>query len=66
MYAIRSYYAKVFAAIQGRDFVIPEDIVAVVQPVLVHRVTLTPEKELEGVQSRQIIDEIVRTVAIPR
>jgi MoxR-like ATPase len=58
--------SKAFAAIQGRDFVIPEDIKAVMVPVLIHRIYLTPEKEMEGVSESQIISEIINSVPIPR
>src|SRR5665647_394094 len=58
--------SKAFAAIQGRDFVIPEDIKAVMVPVLIHRIYLTPEKELEGISEVQIISDIINSVSIPR
>jgi len=58
--------SKAFAAIQGRDFVIPEDIKAVMIPVLIHRIYLTPEKEMEGVTEAQIISDIINSVPIPR
>lgn len=58
--------SKAFAAIQGRDFVIPEDIKAVMVPVLIHRIYLTPEKEMEGISEAQIISEIINSVSIPR
>ncbi len=57
---------KAFAAIQGRDFVIPEDIKAVMVPVLIHRIYLTPEKEMEGISEAQIISEILNSVPVPR
>ncbi|MEI6138645.1 MAG: MoxR family ATPase [Mariniphaga sp.] len=58
--------AKAYAAIQGRDFVIPEDIKAVMVPVLIHRIYLTPEKEMEGILETQIISDIVNSISIPR
>jgi len=58
--------SKAFAAIQGRDFVIPEDIKAVMVPVLIHRIYLTPEKEMEGISEAQIISDIIKSVSIPR
>lgn len=58
--------SKAYAAINGRDFVIPEDIKAVMIPVLIHRIYLTPEKEMEGISERQIISEIINSVSIPR
>lgn len=58
--------SKAFAAIQGRDFVIPEDIKAIMVPVLIHRIYLTPEKEMEGISEAQIISDIINSVPIPR
>ena len=58
--------SKAFAAIAGRDFVTPEDIGRATIPVLQHRVIVTPEREMEGVTSQQIIAQIIATVEIPR
>ena len=58
--------SKAFAAMSGRDFVTPEDIKRAVTPVLHHRVIVTPEREMEGVTSKQIIKQIIETVEIPR
>ncbi|MEP5340671.1 MAG: MoxR family ATPase [Algibacter sp.] len=58
--------SKAFAAMVGRDFVTPEDIKRAAIPVLHHRVIVTPEREMEGVSSKQIIKQIIETVEIPR
>ena len=58
--------AKGFAAIRGRDFVTPEDIKEAAIPVLQHRIIVTPEREMEGISSTEIIKQILETVAIPR
>ena len=58
--------AKAFAAMNGRDFVTPDDIKYVVPPALVHRLILSPEKELDGSTVQDVIDEVLRTVEIPR
>ncbi|MCO5239085.1 MAG: MoxR family ATPase [Chitinophagaceae bacterium] len=58
--------AKATAAIQGRDFVTPEDILEMAAPVLRHRIILTPEKEMEGVTEDDVIKEIIQTLEIPR
>ncbi|MBD0833118.1 AAA family ATPase [Aestuariibaculum sediminum] len=58
--------SKAFAAMSGRDFVTPEDIKRAAIPVLHHRVIVTPEREMEGVTSKQIIKQIIETVEIPR
>lgn len=58
--------SKAFAAISGRDFVTPEDIKKAAIPVLKHRVIVTPEREMEGLTSKQIISQIIEAVEIPR
>ena len=58
--------AKGYAAIRGRDFVTPEDIKDAAIPVLQHRVIVTPEREMEGISSTEIIKQIIETVEIPR
>lgn len=58
--------SKAFAAIAGRDFVTPEDIKRATIPVLKHRVIVTPEREMEGLTSSQIIEQIIESVEIPR
>jgi MoxR-like ATPase len=58
--------SKALAALNGRDFVKPEDIKEMVYPVLNHRIILTPEKEMEGISTRKVIDQIIENVEIPR
>ena len=58
--------AKAFAAINGRDFVIPEDVKKALNPVLNHRIILTPEREMEGMTTENVIEMIVQSVEIPR
>lgn len=58
--------AKGFAAIRGRDFVTPEDVKDATIPVLQHRIIVTPEREMEGISSKEVIQQIVETVEIPR
>tara|TARA_B110000902_G_C14284963_1_gene578368 strand:+ start:2947 stop:3978 length:1032 start_codon:yes stop_codon:yes gene_type:complete len=58
--------SKAFAAIEGRDFVTPEDIKRATIPVLQHRVIVTPEREMEGLTSKQIIEQIIEAVEVPR
>jgi len=58
--------AKAFAAMQGRDFVTPDDIRSVSHPVLNHRIILTPEREMEGYNTGRVIDDIVKMVEVPR
>jgi MoxR-like ATPase len=58
--------SKAYAAINGRDFVTPEDILEVVPPVLRHRIILSPDKEMEGVSEDEVLRQIIQTMDIPR
>lgn len=58
--------AKAFAAINGRDFVTPEDVKRALVPVLNHRVILTPEREMEGMTTENVVQMITESVEIPR
>lgn len=58
--------AKAFAAINGRDFVTPEDVKKAMFPVLNHRVILTPEREMEGMSTENVVQMIMESVEIPR
>lgn len=58
--------SKAIAAINGRDFVTPEDILEVFGPVLRHRIILAPDKEMEGITEDEVIKQIVNGMDIPR
>jgi MoxR-like ATPase len=58
--------SKAVAAINGRDFVTPEDILEVVPAVLRHRIILSPDKEMEGVTEDNVITQIIQSLDIPR
>ena len=58
--------SKAFAAINGRDFVIPEDIKRTLVPVLGHRIILSPEREMEGMTTKNVIEMIAQSIEIPR
>ena len=58
--------AKAFSVIRGRNFVIPEDILLAVNPVLRHRISLTPEREMEGSTTDDVLKEIISRMEIPR
>jgi MoxR-like ATPase len=58
--------AKALAAIRGRDFVTPDDIVWVAPAVLRHRIMLTPDKEMEGISPDDIIKQIIQKIEVPR
>lgn len=58
--------AKAHAAMEGRDFVTPDNVKFVAQPVLRHRLILTPEAELDGVTVTQTINNLLGQVPVPR
>ena len=58
--------SKAMAAINGRDFVTPEDILSVVHPVLRHRIILAPDKEMEGITEDAVLNDIIHAMDIPR
>jgi MoxR-like ATPase len=58
--------SKAMAAINGRDFVTPEDILQVVAPVLRHRIILSPDKEMEGISEDAVIKQILGSMDVPR
>jgi MoxR-like ATPase len=58
--------AKAYAMIHGRDFVSPEDIKFVALPVLRHRIILSPEKEMEGISTDEVVKQIIDKVEVPR
>lgn len=58
--------SKAFAAMAGRDFVIPEDIQSAAYPVLNHRVVLSPDREMEGFTTQHTIEQIIQRIEVPR
>jgi MoxR-like ATPase len=58
--------AKALAAMKGRDFITPEDIIWVAPAVLRHRIMLTPDKEMEGVTPDEVVAQIIQQIEIPR
>ncbi|HOI27316.1 MAG TPA: MoxR family ATPase [Paludibacteraceae bacterium] len=58
--------SKAFALIQGRNFVIPDDIKMLIDSVLCHRILLTAEAEMEGITIENVIDSIVEKVEVPK
>lgn len=58
--------AKAYAMINGRDFVSPEDIKFVALPVLRHRILLSPEKEMEGISTDEVVKQIIDKIEVPR
>ncbi|MEN8189614.1 MAG: MoxR family ATPase [Thermodesulfobacteriota bacterium] len=58
--------ARAAAAIDGRDFVVPDDIKDFAAPVMEHRLVLRPEFEIEGLSTGEVVDDILQQVAVPR
>jgi len=58
--------SKAFAAMDGRDYVIPDDVKASVRPVLRHRIMLRPEADLEGITPDQVLEDVLRVVEVPK
>lgn len=58
--------AKAYAALQGRDFVTPEDVQEMALPVLRHRVILSPEREMEGITADEVISRMLTQIEVPR
>lgn len=58
--------SKALAAMQGRDYVSPDDIVQALYPVLNHRLILSAEKEMDGFDVKEVLDELIKQVDVPR
>jgi MoxR-like ATPase len=58
--------ARWLAALDGRDFVTPDDVVRVLHPVICHRLVLAPEVELDGLTAVEVMDRVASTVPVPR
>ncbi len=58
--------SRAWAALQGRDFVIPDDIKALAEPVLGHRLVLSPAAEIEGLTTPVVLGRVLEQVAAPR
>jgi MoxR-like ATPase len=57
---------KTLAALQGRDFVIPDDVKTIVPPVYRHRILLKPEAEIEGLDADAVIQRLLNQIEVPR
>ena len=58
--------SKAIAAMSGRDFVTPDDVRYVAHPVLNHRIMLTAEREMEGIETEDVVKEITERIEVPR
>lgn len=59
-------FSKAMAALDGRDYVIPDDVKQAAPPVLRHRVIVKPEADLEGITPDQVIQDVTRAVELPK
>ena len=57
---------RTHAAINGRDFITPDDVKTMALPVLEHRLILRPEYEIEGLTVDEVVGEILKEIAVPR
>jgi MoxR-like ATPase len=60
------FVARALAAMDGRDYLLPDDAKAAALPVLRHRILLKPEAELEGLTADQVIEQVLATVEVPK
>jgi MoxR-like ATPase len=58
--------SKTLAALQGRDYTVPDDIKVLVPPVMRHRIILKPEAEIEGLNADRALERILARVEVPR
>ena len=58
--------SKTLAAIDGRSYIVPDDVKEAALPVLRHRLVLKPEADLEGITADQALQDVIRSVEIPR
>ena len=58
--------SKAYAAMEGRDFVIPDDVRHLCVPILGHRIILKPEAEIDGIKPESVIENILSQVRVPR
>ncbi len=58
--------SRAHAFLRGRDFVSPDDVRDMAAPVLAHRLVLRPEFEVEGMSLREVVDQILQQIPVPR
>lgn len=58
--------SRASAAMEGRDFITPEDVKSLAEPVLEHRLVLRPDYEVEGATVGEIVEDILKKVEVPR
>ena len=60
------FVARALAGMEGRDFLLPDDVKAAALPVLRHRILLKPEADLEGLTPDQVITQVISAVEVPK
>jgi MoxR-like ATPase len=60
------FVARALAGMDGRDFLLPDDVKAAALPVLRHRILLKPEADLEGLTPDQVIAQVISAVEVPK
>jgi MoxR-like ATPase len=58
--------SKALAALDGRDYVIPDDVKAAVLPAMRHRIVLRPEAELEGLDTDRVLTDVLASIEVPK
>jgi MoxR-like ATPase len=59
-------FSRALAAMEGREYLIPDDVKQAVLPVLRHRIVVKPEADLEGITPDQVLQDVLRAVEVPR
>ena len=59
-------FSKALAALDGRDYLIPDDVKQAAPPVFRHRIVVKPEADLEGITPDQVMQDVVRAVELPK
>lgn len=60
------FVARALAGMEGRDYLLPDDVKAAALPVLRHRILLKPEADLEGLTTDQVLTQVIAAVAVPK
>jgi MoxR-like ATPase len=60
------FVARTLAGMDGRDYLLPDDVKAAALPVLRHRILLKPEADLEGLTTDQVITQLIAAVDVPK
>jgi len=58
--------SRAYAAIEGRDFITPDDVRIMAMPVIEHRLILRPDYEIEGLTVKEVIETVLKKITVPR